>query len=529
MLEQYKNYATNFTALSYQAMRDEVISYLKAAYADAGLTDDFQKSSFISMCVDAHAYVGSLLAQRIDDNFAETQKDTVQSKDNLVKLMNLMSLRIMLPHAAQLKCEALLQKTVPGRIILPARYKLTATDNTGKSRDYELMKSEGDYYSNVTLYPGSSSYDLTFYDGRTYRETFVSSGSTKQSYLLSKSSVIEGSIQVSVSPITPNAITTSDILNSRISEVNNLVTTNSDIVYKISVLDNNIVQLDFAIDNFGTVPPANYYIYVDYRVGGGSAGNLDVGTALQTFNLTDEFGNNTILTVTNGQNAGTGGSDGETIDQIKDTFEQRTQSINRIDNRSDYIPKIKKALNDLVQDIYVLDYHTDKRLNSVRSVAQNAVHLYILLKTGEVMSPAEYQIVSTTLEDLRLTAIENYPLNPYFNDWAIEATIYYQSWQGTEDELRTKIENALMAEYGATSVDSNGNTYYTYKLGFMKIINRSKVIKLIQDTITNDAYLDLTLPSMDINPTKFFPPKYGMVNRLTRSNIHLNFVMVENT
>jgi len=394
-----------------------------------------------------------------------------------------------------------------------------------KTKNFELMAAPNDYYSRVVLPAGVRSQRLTFYAGTTYQDVFQSTGATRQSYQLSKSPVIEGSVFVSVYPKSPSLITPDEIVGSRIVAVPSLVTPLDQLVYKLEVLENNIVVVHFAIDRFGMVPPRGYYVYLDYRIGGGSSTNVTVGALDKNLIFRDDLNNEIQLTFSNSNSRGIGGDNQEPVEEIKERIPGHIRSTDRFSQRSDFPSLLKDELPDEIQEVFVLDYQTDKRLNNgvALNVPQNGVFLWILPVSGGDMDDDLRQVIASFIEEKNLLAQEHYLFNPDFNDWIVRADIYYSNKVDPVD-LENRIRARLLAEYGA--YDANGNP--TNKLKFMRIINVSQVSALIQNEIGKSyGHLVLHDPSSDIDPYSINPPTFGQVARLDQDNIILSMILEE--
>lgn len=514
----------DYTALDYNPLRDEVKDYIQTRYESEGIQDDFLQSAGAMVFIDAASYIGKLIGQRAEDLTGEVWMPSVQLRENLLKLVNLLGQQPILPRAARVNIEVLAKSIPQSTITLPRLYSMPITGLDGKRYNFEVMAEENDYYTRVILPAGIRQSTLTFYAGTTYHEYFQSTGAFRQSYSISRYPVIEGSVLVSVHPKPPELITPDEIVASRIAEVPSLVTPLDQLVYKRQVTENNGVILKFAIDQFGKVPPKGWYVYIDYRIGGGSSTNCTVGSLNQTYQLTDDNANPILLQFTNRTSRGIGGANEETIEQIKERVPGHVRSTDRLSQREDYITILKSELPEEIDDVFVLDYETDRRLGggTATHVPQNTVFLWILPKSGQELDDDQRQIIASILEDKNLIAIEHYLFSADFYDWDLRAKVYYNK-RTLASDLQQKITAALLKEYGAT--DINGEQ--TENLRFMRVIRRSKVLSIIQQEIGDYGYVEMFEPASDIDPYIQSPPAFGQVPRLDIDNIVLEMNMIQ--
>lgn len=517
-------WSPDYTALDYGPMRDEVKDYIQTRYESEGIQDDFLQSSAAMVFIDAISYIGHLVAQRAEDLVGEVWLPSVQLRKNLLKLVNLFGQTPKLPRAASVNVNILAQTSPLATITLPRLFSVPIQGLDGKNYNFELMAEKNDYYTRVVLPAGVRTQVAAFYAGTSYQDVFQSSGATRQSYQISRSPIIEGSVYVSVHPKPPSLITPDEIVASRIIEVPSLVTPLDQMVYKLEVLENNRVIVHFAIDRFGQVPPRGWYVYIDHRIGGGKVTNVTVGVLNKTYPLRDDLGNEIRLIFTNSNSRGIGGDDQESVDEIKERIPARVRSTDRFSQREDYPSLLKEALPNEIEEVFALDYQTDRRLNNgvAVHVPQNGVFLWVLPTSGGDLDDDQRQIIASTLEEKNLIAIEHYLFSPDFNDWTVQAEIFYSRKTDPVD-LEERIRARLLQEYSAYTIDGQP----TGNLRFMRVIHVSQVSSLIQSEIGIVGYVILHTPSIDIDPYHTSPPSFGQVPRLDPDNIILTMTLME--
>jgi hypothetical protein len=138
-----------------------------------------------------------------------------------------------------------------------------------------------------------------------------SDGSSFQQFSLANNPVVGGSITVYVQNPLYNTTTTGVDQVVAWTNVTSLMSaTSSDPSWSYTVDDQNIITVHFGDNVNGAIPAAGLNIYANYRVGGGSIGNLGIN---QINDIASPITGVTIASST----ATTGGVDRESIDQIR--------------------------------------------------------------------------------------------------------------------------------------------------------------------------------------------------------------------
>ena len=184
---------------------------------------------------------------------------------------------------------------------------------------------------------------VTATQGKTvfYENVGTSTGTVNQSYALAQSPVIAGS-----STITVGTLFGGIPVGVVFTEISYIIDASYNTpAYSVNTDSNSVSYVSFGDGVGGRVPPANS-VFVTYRIGGGSYGNVGPGT------LTSQISNVVAgISVTNAS-AATGGSDAETTDSIRINAPLAYSSLNRAVSLSDYaalavgVPSVAKAVAD---------------------------------------------------------------------------------------------------------------------------------------------------------------------------------------
>lgn len=157
----------------------------------------------------------------------------------------------------------------------------------------------------------------------------TSTGAPLQVFNLANNPVINGSITIYVQNPDYPAATGSDPIVSwnQVSSLQNSLS--SDLAWQESVNADGIVSIQFGDNINGFIPPAGLAVYANYRVGGGTIGNLSANSIVDIASP--------ILGITiSGSSAMTGGANAETIDHIRTNAPKSFTTQQRAVTLADY-------------------------------------------------------------------------------------------------------------------------------------------------------------------------------------------------
>ena len=182
----------------------------------------------------------------------------------------------------------------------------------------------------------------------------ISDGTPSQTYALANTSVINGTVNVTINGVAYQS-------------VQYLIDSNGyDPVFSTNTDADGITYVTFGDSVSGRVPPNGAQIYATYRVGGGVIGNV----ASNTIKYVISIPSGTIpagLTVSNqdisvsGDGAATGGADAESTDSIRINAPKSIRAINRAVSLSDY-SYIAVQVSGVAKAIATADVYTSVTL-----------------------------------------------------------------------------------------------------------------------------------------------------------------------
>lgn len=349
-----KDTLIDYSATDFLSLRSSIIEYIKAVYPLD--YENFSETDLGMMLVEVVAYLGSVLSFKADMLTNESFLATARNRRNVQKLLDLVGIQMRGPLAAAANASVTSATQIGSgksfsippekriiTIISPedggqVTYTLYKIIN-GRIQDaspnstIELYQEEsidsGNTWNNVALLEGSFAVQTG---------TFTSFDSVK-SIALNSGPIIEGSVQVFVDA--PNSVETSGAY----TRVDNLFlsTGATDKIFQVNLDDSFGGTIVFGDDITGVSPAINSDYTVNYRVGGGTRGNVRNGY-INAETEGDLVGGSINLTIQNTSLA-TGGSNAESIDHAKRWGPLYFKSQDRLVTLEDYTARASRFIS----------------------------------------------------------------------------------------------------------------------------------------------------------------------------------------
>jgi len=168
---------------------------------------------------------------------------------------------------------------------------------------------------------------ITLIQGQTVNDRLTTAASAQPGLVfpLSRTPVIDGSVSVSVNGTAWTA-------------VNSLATQSQDAtVFTVKTLTTGTTVVVFGDGSFGALLPTSAVVVATYRIGGGSAGNVAIGTIGTTIiGLTASQSQPQTVALTNQTAGGQGGLDPETLEQARANIPAYARTNDRAVTLEDY-------------------------------------------------------------------------------------------------------------------------------------------------------------------------------------------------
>ncbi len=327
---------------------------------------DFNVADFGNILLELYAQVGDILGFYQDNQARQSRITTATQRKALLGLVKLIGFQAATATAATVDLTITLPASPAGDVVFPAGIFVRTEDTTDPIR-YQLLAS-------VTIVAGAD--PATAVASAEHSETrevlFTSTALPNQAFVLVATPFIDGSALVSAA-------------NGGYTQVANFLdSTPADRHYTISVDQNDRATVTFGNGISGAIPVG--IITVDYKTGGGSTGRVDLGK-LKVFEQStwiDSLSNPVTPAVTN-LNPSSGGSDRQSVAQIKERAPASLRVLNRSVAREDFEINALRLID--VARALMLTRNEDS------SIAENAGELYIVPVGGGAPSQALKDLV----------------------------------------------------------------------------------------------------------------------------------------
>ena len=346
----------DYTNRDYTSIRNDLLNRASVVLPEWTSRDN---SDFGMLFVDLVAYMGDILHYYVDQAARESFLETATRRSSLLAIASLLD---YIPHgrtASQTSItlnatNSLATDATP--ILIPANTKFTARPLV-ETADSVIFTSNQAIAFNATgtaitgyvTYAKTTLALLSLTEGEFFTETFTSDGQISQTYTISKTGVVKGSLVVSVAE---------GVLGASVpySQVDRLIeNTNSDKVYVASIEADDSVVIQFGNGIHGKIPATNAVVTITYRRSRGSAGNIEANAVTAFYSLSNAFGPTYDgIVITPNTTRAFGGSDSESIISLKTNIPASFRSQDRAVSLQDYeeltlrVPGIVKTKAEIV-------------------------------------------------------------------------------------------------------------------------------------------------------------------------------------
>jgi hypothetical protein len=329
--------SVDYTSKDYYSLREELITRIKDRVPDWSASDP---ADFGVALVEAFAYLGDVMSYYIDRNANEAFMATATQRSSVINLAQTYG---YIPAGYRQSFTTFtLTNTSATQVILPANTVFSGDVVIGDIVQKIYFTTNADSVIQEQIGDTAGTYSITANEGRpvtlvsnnanTYGELVgVSAGTPNTYFALGETPVVDGSVEVYVQD--------GDIY-SKWTQVQHLIDYNpTDQVFQITVDANNVVSINFGDGVSGFIPTKYSEVRAKYIVGGGILGNVNAATITEIHYVpglseaeTTALGS--AITVTN--TAAIGGSDPETLDQIRISAPLSLRANNRAVTLQDY-------------------------------------------------------------------------------------------------------------------------------------------------------------------------------------------------
>ena len=268
----------NYTGLDFKSIKAKVIDFVRKNYPDT--QNDFIESTAFSMLVDIMSYINDVLAFRADFLSNEAYLPTASTEKSINNLLRLINYDPLAASAASGEVKITLEDADPellngdvlksDLIISDSNSPLVIrfADESGNPLSSEIFPSNTNRVGTVEMIGnvnkiGDSIY-ATVIEGTTSVDTVTlgTSVSANYSFKLTYSNILTDDLTLTVNGVPWNRTKNFAYENG------------ATFTYELKYDENGVYSVVFGDGVFGAIPPANSFVEVRYRYGGGQAGNV---------------------------------------------------------------------------------------------------------------------------------------------------------------------------------------------------------------------------------------------------------------
>jgi len=307
--------AINYTNVTYESIQAAIKAWIQAKFPDTW--SDMYESSMGQVWVEAVAYAFDQLNFGLNYAANEVYLPSARDRQSVMDIGKAVGYQMRTATAASVKCTVSIASVQAKDVVIPPGVTLTATSGV-------TFRTLEQWY----IPAGSLSAEIYMSEGVAHSDSFTSDGSSFQKFKLTTNEVVHGSITASVS-------------GTEWTKVDGLIMADSATqAYEIEYDVDDYGYVKFGDGTNGIVPAMGEPITVNYRVGGGLAGNVAVGEINQVDNnncyLRDILPTTYVAVTFYNSERGTGGLEAETVEHAKMGIPHWTKAAGRAVTINDF-------------------------------------------------------------------------------------------------------------------------------------------------------------------------------------------------
>ena len=493
--DKQKEALIDFTGSDFISIKENVIEYIKAVYPLD--YQNFSESDLGIVLIEIIAYMGSVISMKTDMLANECFIRTSKNKRNVQKLLELIGVKMKGPLSAVANASLTFTENpgTDGSVIIPAANRnvtLTSIEDNA-SVSFTIYKTvngalaDADVTSDIALAVAESDgganrvwSNLVIQEGSFIEENGeFTTGDAAKKVILDEESVIDGSIQVYISSDDSN-------INGAYTQVDSVyfASGGSDKIFEVSYDENYKATILFGDNNLGISPNINSTYKINYRVGGGSRGNLGVGALTNTlFGL----GSNSVAGFLTNTDLATGGAGPETIEHAKKYAPLTFRRQDRVVTLDDFVT--------FANNFSTSKGTTGKATAAVRKAfsSANIIDLYVLEKASDLqLKKATISYKRELLDNLstkKMMTDEVVVVDGLVRSLDFHTTIVIdREHKYIEETIKSEVRDKILTLFSVDNM-SFGQTLYQSSL-IRTLSDVDKVVYIKLDNLDSDIFVD---------------------------------------
>jgi hypothetical protein len=438
------------TDLDFDTIKTNLKSFLNQ---QSEFTDYDFEGSGLNILLDILAYNTHYNAYYLNMVANESFLDTAMLRDSVIshaKTLGYTPYSTTAP-VATINFEAKSASNTAGTLTLPAGFVFLSNQIDSKAYNFVVLEE-------VTATKANSSYlfeNLDIYEGQlvTYRFTYNSASNPKQVFTLPDANIDTKTITVQISPSAGN--TSLSVYNN----VTDILDVNVESeVYYLQENKSGKYQIYFGNDVVGKSLPDGAIVNVTYLLTNGTAANKAnnfIAGVTAADSLAESISNFVITPVS----AASGGSDRESVDEIKFGAAAQFSTQNRLVSFKDYESYIKKNYPS-IDSLSVWGGEDET------PPVYGKVYISLKPKTNYFISETEKtRIVEEIIKPKAVVAVDAEIRDPEYLYLLVENYVEYDKRKTTSsiESLKNAIRNSILV-YRDTNIDKFDSTFVLSKL-----------------------------------------------------------------
>lgn len=449
LVKQQQFVNLNYCNQEYWSLKDRLLKFIKERFGPEGSLipntfNDFVESDLGIMLIECQAFIADMLSFKIDQIANEIYTDTVTEIENIFRIAKSQGFQPQPPIAARSFWNGTIISplTTELRIATPVRIEYVAQNRTVFLELFQTDSQNNPLFGEDIVFPIGTTRisNVIGLEGRTTTDQFTGTGESYQSYLLNNLPVIFDSIQV-------------DVDGTQWTRVDFFTDSQPRKEYRVEFTSDYNAYVIFGNNTAGLSPSNGSIIAVTYRIGGGTIGNVVVGTIEhQRVVSVPGFLTSVVVNFVN-YTTGEFGYDGDTLEDVRRKLPAYQRTQNRAVSGEDY-----KTLSDQFATPYFGQVGKSTAVLRNYGCAANIVDIYILARNG-------VDGLVTATNDLKIALKQYFDDKKMFTDFvcvrdgavlSVDITIdvtldkFYRKF---ELENRTKITNRVTTFFSLNNWD----------------------------------------------------------------------------
>jgi len=449
---------TDYTDADFDSLRIRLFNLIQSVFPD---WTEQNVANFGNILIELYAFVGDVLCTYQNNQALESRWTLTTQRKNLVALAKLIGYTPSGATASQVDLNISINSVAPADVDYPAG-SIFRTSDIVNPVTFRLLNDE-------TITAGQLSITATAENSEPHEEIFDSTEKPDQKITLTATPFLDDSEEIVAD-------------NGTYEKVDSFLdSASTDLHYTVSVNQNDKATITFGNGISGAIPVGA--IAINYKTGGGTAGQVDANTVtIVQGSYSDNLGN-PVITSVNNPSPSTPAVDRENIAQIKVAAPNSIKVVNRTVAREDFEINANK-LSSVARSLMLTS-------DQDPSIDENTGFLFVIpegggLPTQQIKDDVLAQVTETFPSTL---TFQVNVVDPLYFPVDVAATIYFTPGSNPETVKNSIITN-LTNYFAIKNSDGTINENVGFGYDFVEEVGASTgalplsdIYNVVRDTI----------------------------------------------